>query len=225
LRPKYNAIDPSDFPEVPLGPRTENLAGQTFGRLTVVHHVGRSRHWQAQWLCTCSCGNHVAVYAYSLKEGHTSSCGCQVADIPEYRRKRGPESKHPAYNHHRKLLLRIGTPASFGRTNEMCARWRNSLENFVKDVGSPPSPNHHYERLDKKLPHGPSNWCWLQREGKSSRQRVDNRFLEFQGERLTLAEASRRTGLHASTIASRLDRLGWSQEKALMTPSLKTNLN
>lgn len=128
--PKYNSINPADFPEVPLGPMTHDLKGQTFGRLTVVHHVGKTqdRQQNARWLCLCSCGHHVVTLAGNLKNGSTSSCGCQVADSPEYKVKRGQAGKHPHYRTWYKLRKRIGTPAPFGRTNNVCSRWMNSFE-------------------------------------------------------------------------------------------------
>jgi hypothetical protein len=219
-RPAYNSINPADFPEVPLGPQTQDLKGMVFGRLTVVHHVGKNRQQNALWLCSCSCGYFVVARAAHLKEGNTTSCGCEKADVPEYRQKRGPESKHPLYNTWTQLLNKIDKPAPYGRTNKVCARWRNSLETFVSDIGDPPSPRHRYERIDKHKPHSPSNWTWLLMEGRSRTQRVNNRWIEYQGEKLTLTEWSTRTGLHHTTIKNRLDRYGWSVEKALTTPPL-----
>ncbi|MBU3186553.1 HNH endonuclease [Clostridium estertheticum] len=64
--------------------KTEDLIGQTFGRLTVIERAadyiapkGRS---SPQWLCSCGCkkddSNYIIVLGSSLKSGHTKSCGC-----------------------------------------------------------------------------------------------------------------------------------------------------
>lgn len=46
------------------------------------------------------------------------------------------------------------------------------------------------------------------------------RFIEALGQRLTLAEWARRTGLVRETITNRIDVCGWDEERALTTPAL-----
>jgi hypothetical protein len=64
-------------------PVVEDLTGHTFGRLTVlrqgayyVHKHGK----QVKWVCKCSCGSVTTVKALQLKNGHTQSCGCLLAE-------------------------------------------------------------------------------------------------------------------------------------------------
>ena len=51
-----------------------NLAGQTFGRYTVLRQVETPGH--SRWLCRCTCGTEKEVCGYSLQSGNTKSCGC-----------------------------------------------------------------------------------------------------------------------------------------------------
>lgn len=60
--------------------RREDLTGQTFHRLTALRHVGR-RGGNPIWLCRCECGRECEVSASNLKDGHTVSCGCRLAEI------------------------------------------------------------------------------------------------------------------------------------------------
>jgi hypothetical protein len=53
-----------------------DLTGQRFGRLVVVRRVEDNRHRQAQWLCTCDCGNTITCVGYRLRTSDTKSCGC-----------------------------------------------------------------------------------------------------------------------------------------------------
>lgn len=51
-----------------------DLAGRTFGRLTVI-----SRHpcnGIVRWQCSCKCGGTAIVASVALKNGYTKSCGC-----------------------------------------------------------------------------------------------------------------------------------------------------
>jgi hypothetical protein len=58
----------------------KNIAGQRFGRLTVIKRVDRKSlslpGTSAYWLCRCDCGNEIIVMSSSLLCGATKSCGC-----------------------------------------------------------------------------------------------------------------------------------------------------
>lgn len=52
-----------------------DLAGQVFGRLTVLKWEGIVRK-QGRWLCRCKCGTEKSIITSKLKSGTTQSCGC-----------------------------------------------------------------------------------------------------------------------------------------------------
>ena len=58
----------------------KNLTGLKFGRLTVLeqagNRIGKNGKSLIFWKCLCECGNIVEVYAGSLTNGLTTSCGC-----------------------------------------------------------------------------------------------------------------------------------------------------
>ena len=58
----------------------KDLAGQRFGKLTVVEWTGRWKGTQSIWHCKCDCGGEKDVPIYSLTGGITKSCGCLVRD-------------------------------------------------------------------------------------------------------------------------------------------------
>ena len=53
----------------------ENLIGQKFNKL-IANKIDSTKKGKVYWLCQCDCGNVCIVSAYSLKSGHTKSCGC-----------------------------------------------------------------------------------------------------------------------------------------------------
>lgn len=53
----------------------EDLTGQKFGRLTVLH-LEEQKGKNYIWLCKCDCGNLTKVSSSNLRSGHTKSCGC-----------------------------------------------------------------------------------------------------------------------------------------------------
>jgi hypothetical protein len=56
-----------------LETHTKNIAGERFGRLTV---VCRDEFQKGKWKCACSCGKETIVHLSALRTGSTVSCGC-----------------------------------------------------------------------------------------------------------------------------------------------------
>lgn len=50
------------------------MQGKTFGKLTVVEEVEKSKG-HMRWLCRCDCGNEIIVDGGNLRSGHSTSCG------------------------------------------------------------------------------------------------------------------------------------------------------
>lgn len=63
------------------GSIAEDLTGQVFGDLTVLHRT-ESLKGRTRWVCQCSCGNQTIVTTRSLKEGKVKSCGCKQHSFP-----------------------------------------------------------------------------------------------------------------------------------------------
>ena len=54
------------------------LAGQKFGKLTVLYPTEERRARSTVWHCRCDCGRVKDVTARSLNTGGVKSCGCMV---------------------------------------------------------------------------------------------------------------------------------------------------
>ena len=93
-----------------------------------------------------------------------------------------------------------------GRGISVCDRWL-SFENFLEDMGERPE-DMSIERLDNDGNYEPSNCKWVTNH-EQSRNKANNRWLEYQGERLILTDWSEKTGLSKQVIHRRL-KAGWS---------------
>jgi hypothetical protein len=62
-----------------------DLAGQTFGRLTVLAPTTERRDKCVVWRCRCACGREVKVPSGSLRSGNRRSCGCRRGRPPSAR--------------------------------------------------------------------------------------------------------------------------------------------
>ena len=142
-----------------------NLAGRSFGRLTVTHEGERSNQ-QRRWYCRCTCGNVKLIYQNDLLRQKTQSCGCLhneqakelftthgKTDSPEYVSWVGMKTR--CYNPNYREYHLYG-----GRGVQVCRRWRDSFENFLRDMGPKPTPQHSIDRKDNDKNYEPSNCHW-----------------------------------------------------------------
>jgi hypothetical protein len=62
--------------------QVEDLAHQTFGRLTVIER-DLTKSKGTYWICQCNCDNHTikSIAAGELKAGRTQSCGCLQKEL------------------------------------------------------------------------------------------------------------------------------------------------
>ena len=83
----------------------QNLVGQKFNRLLVKKLVATEKRGSI-FLCACECGRNVSAWAYNLKNGHTTSCGCARIDaMKETATKHGMYGDR-FYNIYRQIIRR-----------------------------------------------------------------------------------------------------------------------
>lgn len=163
------------------------LAGQTFGRLTVLQR-GPSGLGAARWWCRCRCGEQRLVFASNLVRGHTQSCGC----LERENRGRPPthgfttgRQQNPVYAAWANLIYRCTNPRAplyryyGGRGIQVCVRWRESFEAFFADVGPRPAgrigrrPAFSIDRIDNDGNYEPGNVRWATlKEQRANQRRV-----------------------------------------------------
>lgn len=114
-------------------------------------------------------------------------------------------------------LKSINTYARYGAKGiRYCERWE-SFENFLADMGQPPTDKHTLDRIDSAGDYEPLNCRWATMKEQQN-NRSNNRWIEFRGDRRTAAQWAEHLGIGRSTIEARIDRYGWSVERALTTP-------
>ena len=212
--------------------RTEIGPGARFGRL-VVQSEAEPAPREKRWLCRCDCGKAKTVRASSLRNQDSRSCGClQKERAAATQRKHGHSPRasgaeqSPEYIVWMSLKARCLNPGSprfadyGGRGITVCARWLgpDGFSNFLADMGPRPSLAHSIDRFpDNDGHYEPGNCRWATRKQQANNKR-NNVWIEFRGERRTVTEWAEAVGLPLPAVYQRLNRLGWSVEKALTTP-------
>jgi len=147
--------------------RIVELAGQRFGRLTVVSRTTNEPSGKARWEVTCDCGASLVVRSTALISGNTKSCGClKLEMIGAHRRTHGLSNKTQEYRSWIGMRQRCTNPENYkyvdygGRGITICERW-SSFENFLADMGPKPTPSHSIDRWpDNDGNYEPSNCRW-----------------------------------------------------------------
>lgn len=211
-----------------------SLFGQRFGKLIAVEPQGSNGGKKILWLCKCDCGSMAIIAGTSLKSGTTKSCGCLVL---EQARKMGLSNKTHGYSSQGKIskiyhiwnsmIRRCTNPKHKyysdygGRGIKVCDRWLK-FENFLEDMGEAP-PGLTLDRIKNKKGYYKENCRWATWR-QQQRNRRDNRPITHNGKTQLLIEWAEETGIDRKTIAARIDRYGWSTERALTTPVQTTRL-
>lgn len=102
-----------------------------------------------------------------------------------------------------------------GRGVTVCERWR-VFANFSSDMGPRPD-GMTLDRRDNSGPYSPDNCRWASRQEQNSNRR-NCIYVDYNGQRLTLKEASVRAGLRYRQVHKRVTQYRWPVAKALTTP-------
>ena len=164
--------------------RKLDLRGKKFGKLTAMTQrttksaPGRSRVY---WDCICDCGGSASVEASHLVSG-TRSCGCihrESTRLINYRHGAAADRTHTReYKSWSKAKSRCNTasdpkyPIYGGRGISMCAKWADSFENFLKDLGPCPE-GRTLDRIDVNGGYEPGNCRWATAKEQACNKRAN----------------------------------------------------
>lgn len=208
-----------------------DLSGRRFGRLTAVRRIGTASNRVAIWEAVCDCGNVTSTKSAYLVSGETKSCGCLKRELAVAM---GSSSK--THGHARDgarsstyaiwstMKARCMNPASAdfqrygGRGITVCARWAESFENFLQDMGERPEGKS-LDRIDGNGNYEPSNCRWATNK-EQARNHSLNRIVTVDGESKCVAEWSDLSGVKRAAIYRRLAS-GWEPSRAVFTAVAK----
>jgi hypothetical protein len=206
------------------------IRGQRFGRLTALEqladYVAHSGYRKQMWRCQCDCGSIVeAVRADGLQMGSSQSCGCLQRELTVQRStthghsKRGQQTLE--YTAWACMMSRCYQPSADnyvrygGRGVTVCDRWKTNagggFENFLSDMGEHPGKGYTLDRIDTNGNYEPSNCKWSTKK-EQTKNRSNTRLVVYQGETMTLEEASTKSGIGYFILHNRIKR-GWPEER------------
>lgn len=194
--------------------KLQDLAGDKYGKLTVIKRAPSAASGHKYWLCQCECGKRKAVAATALRTGDTRSCGqCRV---------NLPAEHHEMRSIWKNMIRRCTKPYSSAYGNygargiAVCERWSRSFDAFAEDMGNRPSPDHSIDRINNDGNYEPNNCRWATQKEQMRNTRV-NRFLVIEGVRKTIAEWADDSPVPRKIVYQRI-AAGWKPKEALERP-------
>jgi hypothetical protein len=192
--------------EAPRKEWTENLTGRRFGKLVVIKYLGRSTKGNV-WQAVCDCGRNTQARTFDLKTNRIRSCKCDYLN---------PGTTHGLNNTRANSIWcamksRCTNPNVDcyqdygGRGITVCERWLNSFENFFEDMGEPPTKSLSLERKDNELGYFKENCYWASRH-QQSRDKRNNRYFEYDGQRLILSDWAKVFNIRQSLLNTQLKK-------------------
>jgi len=190
-------------------PAFRNLAGQKFGRLTVLSVA--SRKPDVRWHCRCDCGSMTIASRASLSTGNTSSCGCLHREQLAERNHRhgGARTRlHQIWKHMRQRTMNpkaLAFPWYGGRGIKICDEWQafDAFRDWALANGYRNDLT--IERKDVDGDYEPSNCTWIPNENqpKNKRQPWNRSVLRSDGKVYQLvADAARAVGGSGTSISA-----------------------
>lgn len=201
--------------------------GDVFGCWTVICETGEksvgSRH--IYWICECICGTRRDIPATVLKCGRSTSCGCiGIERSKQVNRKHGLSDSY-IYRTWRNMVARCTRksdkdyPRYGARGISVCSAWL-SFDNFFRDIGHRPTPEHTLGRINNDGPYAPDNVRW-ETPMQQANNRRSSRRITIDGETKTAAQWARIAGISQTSLMERIGR-GMPPREAISTPRRDT---
>lgn len=198
-------------------PTKINLKGKKINKLKVIDFVGKRK---SRWKCLCDCGNKIEVYTSYLINNHTTSCGCMdgkgmlqhgLSKTRFYRiydslKRRCRDKSNCNYHRYGGREIKCKWKTALDFKNDMYESYLIHCDKFgIKDTT--------IERIDNDGNYCKENCRWATLK-EQNRNKSDNVWIKYKGEKMIVSDYAKKIGVHKSTIFNRIYR-GWSSEEII----------
>lgn len=203
-----------------------DITGQKFDRLLVIMYTGNLNASKKRMvLCRCDCGVEKEMVASNLVSGMSKSCGCLKVEKFKNRVTTHGMAGKTMYYRWNGMIQRCYNPdhseyKNYGsRGIKVCDRWRNSVLNYIADLGEPPFKGASVDRINNDGDYNPENCKWSTKKEQSVNRRP-TRLLSYNGLEMCVSDWERHLGFGLGTLKNRFAQ-GLSVQQALSIPKRK----
>lgn len=202
-----------------------DLTGQRFGRLVAISEDKSSGY--LKWKCQCDCGNIKFATAFDLRSGHTKSCGClqreRASESIKRRNFKHGQTRTPLHNSWCAMMQRCYDNnykwyKDYGaRGIKVCPEWHDFISFSEWATSSGFTEGLSIDRIDVNGDYCPENCRWATTIEQANNKR-NNIYLEYNGEKKTIAEWARFLNIPYHALYNRIYDLQWPIDKAITEP-------
>ncbi len=207
-----------------MAKKLEIKQGDKFGKWTIIEEIAPkiiSNKPRRMFRCQCECGNIGEVQLSCLRNGHSTSCGCeQKKRVSAANTKHGLE-KHPLYNTWKNIKKRcnyINTSEYEnygGRGISVCEEWSNNFQSFYNwAINNGWSKELTIDRIDTNGNYCPENCRWANVETQMNNM-TKNHYIEYNGDAYTLSTLSKHLSIPYNIVRYRLSNCKWTVEQLI----------
>ncbi len=200
-----------------------------YGEWTIIKEVPKKNNMK-RVLARCSCGIEKEVYLKHLKSGASKSCGHNRKE--EMREIGKGNCKYTDFNvsntrlyniwaNMKKRCLTKSCPAYYGyggRGIKICNEWLNDFMNCYNwAINNGYKEDLTIDRINNNGNYEPQNcrWATPKEQANNRRKEITSRYLTYKDKTQTVKEWCNEYGINYSTLSCRINKLKWSDEKAL----------
>lgn len=211
----------SQIDSTPLFGLVKNIAGQRFGKLTVISYAGKGRGRLAMWNCICDCGNPHLTAGTRLRNGTTDCCKvCSNKKIASAKITHGMCDTTES-NSWRAMMGRCYDPnnwkfPTYGAVGIFACEGLKNPVTFHQIMGLKPDPKHTIDRFPKLTGSYVCGMCdecireghvknvrWATQRQQAQHQ-SKNILFSYHGEDVCLAEIARREDVRSDYLYYRV---------------------
>lgn len=203
-----------------------DLSGNRYDMLLVLHRVENSLDGYVQYLCLCDCGNTKVIKGHNLSNGKTHSCGCMKKKMmAEKQFKHGDAGTHHSassrlYRIWQGMINRC-TRQKFrqwkdygGRGITVCDEWINDYSVFKEwAIQNGYSDDLTIDRINNDGNYEPTNCRWVSMKHQMN-NKSNNHLINYNGCTKTLTEWAEELGIPRHTLSERINKRHLPIEKA-----------
>lgn len=204
--------------------KLEIKQGDKFGKWTIIEEIAPkiiSNKPRRMFRCQCECGNIGEVQLSCLRNGHSTSCGCeQKKRVSAANTKHGLE-KHPLYNTWKNIKKRCNyiNASEYenygGRGISVCEEWSNNFQSFYNwAINNGWSKELTIDRIDTNGNYCPENCRWANVETQMNNM-TKNHYIEYNGDTYTLSTLSKHLSIPYNIVRYRLSNCKWTVEQLI----------
>lgn len=205
------------------GRKEKDISGMRFDRLVAIRSDHAKKKGYYFWLFLCDCGKEKVISKASVIAKIVVSCGCygKQKRLESKRSFKHGKTGSKVYYTWQSMKGRCFNPKQDmfpkygGRGIKICDRWLK-FENFLEDMGEPPTQKHSIDRIDNNGNYEPTNCRWATNK-EQSRNRSVTKFATYKGETKSVLDWCEELGLSYNLTRERLSN-GWTAERAFQTP-------